>query len=136
MKTQGFSKQERITSQKVIDALFTSGQSYSLTAFPLRAVYIVREKQSPLTPVVQLLISVPKRRFKRAVDRNRVKRQLREAFRKHKQLLSAHMAEEQTVAVAFVWLSDSHFSSAHIEKQVVSLLKRIAEKLSSLPSTP
>ena len=71
----------------------------------------------------QLLLSVPKKRFKHAVDRNRVKRQLREAYRHHK-----HLLDGKHMAVAFVWLTDAHFPSSVVEQRVKSLLTRIAEK--------
>ena len=132
MKEQSFSKQERIVSQKLIDELFTSGQSHSLTAFPLRAVYFVRDGQGQSlasAPAVQLLLSVPKRRFKHAVDRNRVKRQLREAYRKNKQLLTGSVPSGQLLALAFVWQTDRHLPSVEVEKRVASLLKRIAATL-------
>ena len=123
MKKQSFPKQERIVSQKLIDELFTSGQSHSLTAFPLRAVFL------PGAAQLQLLLSVPKRRFKHAVDRNRVKRQLREAFRKNKQLLADVLPDGQAVALAFIWMSDRHASSAVVEQRVASILKRIASTI-------
>ena len=131
MKANGFTKSERIVSQKLIDSLFTSGQSHSLAAFPLRAVYALRQQPSlpPAEASVQLLLSVPKRKFKHAVDRNRVKRQLREAYRTHKHLLTAAVPEGHQVALAFVWLSDRHFASADVEHRVCSLLTRIASAL-------
>ena len=57
-----------------------------MAAFPLRVVYVNKERAHGEVPV-QILISVPKKRFKHAVDRNRVKRQVREAYRLHKQVL-------------------------------------------------
>ena len=125
-----FTKSERIVSQKLIDELFSGNGSHSLAAFPLRAVYMLRPVAAA-EPPVQLLISVPKRRFKHAVDRNRVKRQLREAFRLSKQLLADHVPAGQQVALAFIWLSDQHQPSAAIAHRVQSLLKRIASHLKS-----
>ena len=140
MKNKGFRKQERIVSQKLIEELFTSGQSHSLTAFPLRAVFLNEdgkenqnedEDEKQNENAVKLLLSVPKRRFKHAVDRNRVKRQLREAFRKHKHLLADIIPEGQSLALAFVWMSDRHMLSADVEQRVVTLLKRIADTITN-----
>ena len=73
-----------MVSNLLIEALFENGSSQSVSAFPLRAVYQTIERREGHAPV-QILISVPKKRFKHAVDRNRVKRQIREAYRRHRQ---------------------------------------------------
>ncbi|MBR2150743.1 MAG: ribonuclease P protein component [Prevotella sp.] len=121
-------KRERMVSQKLIETLFGGGSSLSMAAYPLRVVYMKTNRQYGDVPV-QLLISVPKKRFKHAVDRNLVKRQVREAFRQHKQVVYDALPEEEMVLMAFVWLSQEHYSSQEVEKRVVSLLKRMAEKL-------
>ena len=123
-----FRKQERIVSGKLIETLFGKGDSQSLAAYPLRAVYLQTERQEGHAPV-QILISVPKKRFKHAVDRNRVKRQVREAYRLHKQPLWEAIPDDKQLAIAFIWLSDKHCPTSEVEKRVVSLLRRIAEKL-------
>ena len=125
-----FRKRERIASLKLIETLFGGGCSQSVAAFPLRAVYMLSERQSNEAPV-QLLISVPKKRFKHAVDRNRVKRQVREAFRQHKDLLYPVVPETQRLLLAFIWLSDEHRPSKEVEGRVVTLMRRIGEKLNS-----
>jgi ribonuclease P protein component len=121
-------KRERMVSQKLIDTLFGGGCSQSMAAFPLRAVYIKKERAQGEAPV-QMLVSVPKKRFKHAVDRNRVKRQVREAFRQHKELLYEALAEHEQLLLAFIWLSDGHRSSRDVESRVVGLMQRVAEKL-------
>jgi ribonuclease P protein component len=78
---------------------------------------------------VQVLVSVSKRHFKHAVDRNRVKRQVREAYRHHKQILTAKVQQTQTLAIAFIWLADKHHESATIEKCVKRLLGKVADRL-------
>ena len=72
---------------------------------------------------------MPKKRFKHAVDRNRIKRQLREAYRHHRHLLTDSMAEGQSLSIAFIWLTDAHFPSETVDHRVSSLLRRIAAKL-------
>lgn len=121
-------KRERMVSQKLIDTLFGGGCSQSMAAFPLRAVYIKKERAQGDAPV-QILVSVPKKRFKHAVDRNRVIRQVREAFRQHKQLLYEALAEHEQLLLAFIWLSDEHRPSRDVESRVVGLMQRMAEKL-------
>ena len=121
-------KRERMVSQKLIDTLFGGGCSQSMAAFPLRAVYIKKERAHGEVPV-QMLVSVPKKRFKHAVDRNRVKRQVREAFRQHKELLYEALTEHEQLLLAFIWLSDEHRSSRDVELRVVGLMQRVAEKL-------
>ena len=125
-----FTKAERIVSQKLIDSMFTKGgQSHSLTAYPLRAVYLLTDNADAALPPVQLLLSVSKRRFKHAVDRNRVKRQLREAYRHHKVLIAPAVPQGHRLAVALIWLADSLQPSADVERRLCTLLRRIAERL-------
>ena len=122
-----FPKRERIVSRKLIDGLFSKQGSQSSVAFPIRAVWKEVPASSPGSPVsAQILISVPKRHFKHAVDRNRIKRQIREAYRNHKDLLSGRLADSRQLAIAFIWLSDRHLPSSDVEGRVVTLLKHVA----------
>ena len=123
-----FGKQERIVSQKLIDQLFGGSGSRSLSAFPLRVVYMKRDIPNAETPT-QILVSVPKRHLHHAVDRNRVKRQIREAYRHQKHLLADKVDPNQMLVVAFVWLSDQLQPSAEVDSKVKNLLERIARKL-------
>lgn len=122
-------KQERLSGHKQIDALFGGG-SQSVTVYPIRAVYRL-SACSEGQPPVRLLVSVPKRHFKHAVDRNRVKRQLREAYRLQKQVLHEAMQahEGQELLLAFIWLSDQHEETARIMRRTGTLLQRISERL-------
>ena len=121
------SKVERLNSRILFERLFTGG-SKSLPAFPLRIVYMPVEGEN--LPAATILISVPKKRFKRAVKRNRVKRQVREAYRKNKHiLLDALKSSGQKIAVAFIWLDNELHESADVEAKVVKLLQLTAERL-------
>ena len=120
-----------MVSRKLTEQLFNSGQGHSLVAFPLRAVYMMvpKDRMAGETVAAQVLMSVSKRHFRHAVDRNRVKRQLREAYRKNKDIVTAVVPEGLVVAVAFLWLADSLQPSAVVEKRMKSLLHRIAEQI-------
>lgn len=122
------SKEERICSKKLINELFT-GNGRSMTAFPLRVVFMKRTIVDD-QPRAAMLVSVPKRYFKHAVDRNRVKRQVREAFRRNKSIITQNLTDDhETVAMAFVWLTNEKFPSSEVENRMVRLLTRISECL-------
>lgn len=91
-----------------------------MTEFPLRMVYKTVEGVEPC----QVLISVPKRCLHRANKRNRVKRQLREAYRRHKDMVAG-----RNLLIAFIWLDSNIYPTDVVEQRVVSLLTRACEKL-------
>ena len=103
-----------------------------MSDFPLRVVYMVKDRNG-LEPMTQMLVSVPKRHFKRAVKRNRVKRQVREAYRHSRQIvldkLKDNEAYDTVVVMAFIWLDDKLYPSDIVNEKVARLLTRISEKL-------
>lgn len=126
-KRNTFKKSERLCSRILMDSLF-QGKSHSVSAYPLRAVFLPVDKDEQKG--VSVLISVPKKRFHDAVDRNRVKRQLREAYRKHKHSLMEQMETlEKGLLIAFIYVSPQIESTAYIEKRMMRLLEKISETL-------
>ncbi len=121
-------KAERLNRKKVIEKMFAGG-SRSFSLFPLRVVWLpVDELDAP----VSILVSVSKRRFKRAVKRNRVKRRVREAYRLNKQpLLEAVERTGCRLAVAFIYLSDRVADSDVIAGRMRTALQRIGETLAA-----
>lgn len=119
-------KAERLSSKKAIDLLF-SGSAYSLTAFPIRAIILPVEKNENESSV-SILISVPKKKFKRAVKRNRIKRQIREAYRKNKHSLIHVMESNERLLIAFIYMDNKLYPSDEIEYKINVLLNRIIEK--------
>lgn len=130
---------ERINSKKQIDRLFRGGGSKAMTASPLRMVYMADSRQTDSQhsdghqPMAQMMVSVPKRYFKRAVKRNYVKRQVREAYRLNKHILVNHLTQkaDKTVSLCFIWTSDRLLPTAEVMKRMANLLTRLVEKLSA-----
>lgn len=121
------SKAERLNQKKVIGRMFRSG-SRSFTVFPLRVVYM--DATDDLHVPVAVMTSVSKRYFKHAVRRNRVKRQIREAYRLNKdKLVEFAAANGKKIAIDFIYLSDRLFDTSFITKKVCTALSIIEEKL-------
>ena len=85
-----FPRKERLKNKSVIDNLFSKGQSYSL--YPIRVVYTINPE--PKTDArIQFALSVSKRNFKKAVNRNRIRRLVREAYRLEKETILKTLPE-------------------------------------------
>lgn len=131
-----FPKREKLVSRRLMEQLFGGGRSRSASSFPLRLVYMVNDtggtdaSDAAATGGIQVLVTVSKRHFKRAVKRNRVKRQIREAWRLHASILKDAAAEKHmSLSLAFIWQADKLYSTATVEECVKGLLQRVAEKL-------
>ena len=122
-----FKKSERLCSRILMDRLFQGG-SLTVSAYPFRAVFLPVDQTEQQG--VSVLISVPKKRFHDAVDRNRVKRQIREAYRKNKHSLIELVSERgQGLLVAFIYVSAKIESTSYIEKRLTRLLDKVGESL-------
>lgn len=113
----GFSKQERLSGKKDIEELFAKGSSFRLQSFVIK--YLIVPKSVGLN---QILISVPKRKFKRAVDRNLIKRRIRESYRLNKSILSS---QESDYIIGFIYLSKSILTFHEIQDQLIKALQRL-----------
>ena len=122
-----FKKNERLCSRILMDHLF-QGDNRTASSYPIRAVFLPVEEE--MQKGVSVLISVPKKRFHDAVDRNRVKRQIREAYRKNKHALVEQVAQSgKGLLVAFIYVSAEIESTEYVEKRVVRLLDKIGAEL-------
>ncbi|MBJ2174286.1 ribonuclease P protein component [Aureibaculum sp. A20] len=118
-------KEEKLKSKILIGELFEKGKS--LSKFPLRLVYLKSEHSSNYP--IKVAFSAPKRRFKKAVDRNRIKRLMREAYRKNKHILYSNI--EEKYIIMFTYLDENELKYVEIEEKLILLLKRLSDKIKS-----
>ncbi|MEO6884155.1 MAG: ribonuclease P protein component [Bacteroidia bacterium] len=121
MPKQTFKKQERLCSQILIEELIKTGKFFSVA--PFRVVW--KKAVSENNFLTQILISVPKRKFKRAVDRNHLKRLIREAYRKNKETL---LLQKENTRIAFIYTSSTSLSYAEIESKILLILQRLSQE--------
>lgn len=116
----------RIKRDRLLESLFHSPEAIGAVAFPVRMVALEREATAGEPPLM-LMVSVAKRHFKHAVDRNRAKRQLREAFRLNcAETLTVRQTERgRQLLVALLWLSDEPLSTERVAKAVHKALRKL-----------
>ncbi|HJD93108.1 ribonuclease P protein component [Bacteroides coprosuis] len=129
MGKKTFKRQERIKSKKIIDYLFCGGAK-SFSIYPIRVVY--KEHPMPEATNTSILVSVSKKRHKHAVDRNRVKRLLRESFRTNKNIILDKLSSQNKhLAIAFIYLSTDIYPFDEIESRMKKILMHISEEFDS-----
>ena len=118
-----FKKEERLCSKKVLTDLFSSGSSFLI--YPFRVVHM-RQSLPPHVPA-QVVISAPKRRFKHAVDRNLIKRRIREVYRLNKaeHLYSFLKLHELQIAVSIHYVGKELTDFSYMEKKLLTVLKQL-----------
>jgi ribonuclease P protein component len=122
---QTFTKDERLKSKILIKKLFDEGAK--LNYYPFRVIFM--RYQLPSKYPVQLLISVPRSLYRKAVDRNRIKRLLREAYRKNKYILYDSLEEVQAqMLVCIQYTAKEILSFQLIQEKIIVLLQRLKEK--------
>ena len=113
-----FPKQEKLKSRKTIDLLFLEGRSF--TKSPVKLIYIPIDGSEEN----KAGFSVPKKHFKRAVDRNRLKRQMREAYRNNKHLLNSN--NRSKFALMFLYINREKASYDSIQNAVLALINKLS----------
>lgn len=124
-----FTRNERLKSRKAIGSLFRGGNSF--VAYPLRVVWKASSPYLAAKNRIQVLVSVPKRNFKTAVSRNRIKRQIREAYRLQKQDLYDKLAEmDLHISLMISYIAKESLPFADIQTGVKKLIRKFpGEKL-------
>lgn len=115
-----YPKKHKLKSKKSIDLLFSKGKSVS--KYPLRLVYAVADEKHMDGELMKMGVSVSKKYFKHAVDRNYFKRILRETYRLNQHLLREHL--EQPYNFMFFYQTKDRLTYAEIEQKTVQLFEK------------
>lgn len=127
-----FKKEERLCRKSYLDALFTSGSSFFVFPF---AIHLLEITDGSLPFPAQVVFSVPKRRFKKATDRNLVRRRLKEAYRLNKAKFYEELIHSNKQVVFLVSYSAKEIRDyAFLEKQLVYALHRLLDAVN--PTAP
>jgi len=122
---QTFPTIEKLKSKKLLDELFTSGKK--LNEYPIKLVYKQLNFEDEV--LIKAGVSVPKRNFKKAVDRNRIKRLLREAYRLNKHII--HNEFNEKYVCMFLYLGKDMPTFEVLNTKMVRLLNKLVEKENS-----
>ena len=125
MTTNTLRKEERLYGERVISYLFDHGHAFFQT--PYKVFWIKNPETSVYS--IRFAVSVPKRRFKRAVKRNLLKRRTREAFRTNKHILNTVVADGKQVHLLVIYSSDKLLPYAELEESMKKILQHILQCL-------
>lgn len=120
-------KKERLKSRKLIEQLFKTGKSFNVP--PFRVYYSLSETQNPDTETLQFGVGVSSRNFKKAVDRNRIKRLAREAYRLQKPLLREKLINNQSSLSVFFIFTGKELPDFNLVKDKAAIILRKLTKL-------
>tara|TARA_Y100000766_G_scaffold231608_1_gene205715 strand:- start:183 stop:554 length:372 start_codon:yes stop_codon:yes gene_type:complete len=115
-----FYKQERLNNKKRINKLFSSGKFFFQEPFQIYWLETKQEKS-----IIELLVSVPKKNIKLAVNRNIIKRMVKEAYRLNKKALYEQVnREKKSFSVAIIYMNNKIPSYFYVEKKIKLILER------------
>jgi ribonuclease P protein component len=121
-----FPKNEKLTGETAVNELFLRGESFLV--YPIRVVWSLSTAEEAAG--IRVLMSVPKKKLKRAVDRNKVKRLLRECYRLHKQqVCDSALRGGMPVRLAFVWIPCEVLEYSKVERKMVEALTKLEKQL-------
>ena len=122
-----FKKEERLCNKKLIDGLFHNGSSF--LCYPFKVSWLFPADPQPVC--AQILFSVSKKRFKKAVDRNLIKRRIREAYRlnKQQQLYDVLIGSDKTIVFSVGYIGKEILGYDTFEKKMQNLLTQLCEQV-------
>lgn len=132
-KTFGFEKCEKLCGEITVNKLFLEGSSFLV--YPLRVVW--RSAPASDKPSMRILTSVPKKKLKHAVDRNRIKRLIREAYRLNRNDLGDFVRQQNlAVEVAFIWIPSELIEYEKVERKIKLALEKLRVCLEHVKEVP
>ncbi|MFM2394315.1 MAG: ribonuclease protein component [Bacteroidota bacterium] len=124
-KNHSFHKTQKLKSKKDIDDLFNDGKN--AFTFPLKVVFKKQENEE-YRSLPKIAISVSKRKFKKAVDRNTIKRRIREAYRLNNDMFKTFAIESKTkYDILFIYIGNEISPYEVIHKSIIKILKSIVK---------
>ncbi len=124
MESQTFTKDERLSSRKLIEQVAKEGKSFLVHPFKVIAMETALTTAFP----AQVMMTAPKKRFPRAVDRNRIKRLMREAYRKNKHVLYAPLNEQnKKLALMLIYVGAELPEYKLAEDKIILILQRLSK---------
>lgn len=129
MKKYTFKKEERLCSKRSIDDLFHNGSSF--VVYPFRVVYLSQPASPEQQFPAQVITSVPKKRFKKAVDRNRIKRLTRESYRLEKDKLYSFLQDHSlNLLLAIQYVSNEKLPMETLQGKLGQLIGKLEHEIS------
>ncbi|MCK0130244.1 ribonuclease P protein component [Flavobacteriaceae bacterium F08102] len=116
-------REEKLKSKKLIEALYSNGNS--ILVYPFRMVYLPIDHKA--NQVVQCGFGVSKKKFKRAVDRNRIKRLMREVYRQQKHIIYKDLDKKHIIMINYI--DEKLPNYVQIEEKLILLLIKFMEKV-------
>lgn len=130
-----FPKSERLTNKRAFAHIFKHGSSVRVGV--LSCFYATDIPPDWTDGAIKVAFSVPKRKHKRAVQRNLLKRRLREAYRQHRDLLTSELNQrQQTMVMIVVYQADTALPFSRISTAMEKAFRKLARRLSSESSAP
>lgn len=124
---EGLPKEQRLYKKKAIDQLFGKGKGFNF--YPFRVVVYMHPSEDDEPSIPRFLVSVSKKRFHHAVKRNKVKRLVREAWRRNKSQLIVKCEERKiTFDIALVYTATIILSYEEVEKKIKQLSLRLKKE--------
>jgi len=128
MRMFGINIEEKLKSRKLIESLFMDSNGF--LQYPFKINYKIFQQTEDIDFPAKFTVSVSKKRFKRAVDRNNIKRKIREAFRKNKYLLYENLKKNGLkINFIIIYISSENLDYVTIEKELVQMLIKLNEHL-------